>query len=113
MTREERELAFAMRMDGKTWEEIAEVLGYDPEAVRQDLTRVVQKQSRDSKIIYPEIKEYIRKECNGSIYTFACRCNMSKSTMYSIICEGEKPSRKSVAKILEETGLKYKEAFKR
>lgn len=111
MTREERELAFAMRMDGKTLEEIAEVLGYDPEAVRQDLTRVVAKQNRDSKVIYPAIKTYIYKECNGSIHTFACRCGMSKSAMYGIICEGKKPSRKMASKILDETGLKYKEAF--
>jgi predicted transcriptional regulator len=110
LTREERELAFAMRLDGKTWEEIAEAIGYDTESVRKDIERVLHRKHY-SRIIYPAIKDYIQRECNGSIYSFACRCNMSKSTMYSIICEGEKPSRKSVAKILEETGLKYKEAF--
>lgn len=113
MTREERELAFEMRLDGETWEEIAEKLGYDAESVRQDMLRAINKRQRGNAVIYPAIADYIKVHCNGSIYIFACRCNMSKSTMYGIICEGEKPSRKSASKILAETGLKYKEAFNR
>ncbi len=113
MTREERELAFEMRLDGKSWEEIAEALGYDAESVRQDMLRAINKRHKGNAIIYPAIAKYIAENCNGSIYIFACRCNMSKSTMYAIICEGEKPSRKMASKILAETGLKYKEAFTR
>ena len=111
MTRKERELAFEMRLDGKTWEEIAEAIGYDAESVRQDLMRAIYNRNKGNAIIYPAIADYVKENCNGSIYSFACRCNMSKSTMYGIICEGEKPSRKSASKILAETGLKYKEAF--
>lgn len=108
MTPKEKELAEAMRLAGKTWEEIGGALNYDAETVR---VAVLHRRRREPNIIYPAIKDYIQRECNGNIYSFACRCNMSKSTMYAIICGGEKPSRKSVAKILEETGLKYKEAF--
>ena len=110
MTREERELAERLRLAGKTWEEIGETLNYDAETVR---VTVLRQGCRESGIIYPAIKEYIRRECNGNIYSFSCRCNIGKSTMYSIICGGKKPSRKSVSKILAETGLSYKEAFKR
>lgn len=113
MTREEREKAFEMRLDGKSWEEIAEVLGYDAEWIRQDMVEAINKRKKVSAVIYPAVAEHIATHCNGSIYTFACRCNMSKSAMYRIICEGEKPSRKMASKILEETGLKYKEAFSR
>ena len=110
MTKEERELAERMRLAGKTWVEIGEILNYDAETVR---VAVLRQGRRESGIIYPAIKDYIQRECNGSIYSFSCRCKMSKSTMYAIICGGEKPSRKSVSKILAETNLSYKEAFKK
>lgn len=112
MTKAEKLTAFQMRMEGISWDDIGEALGYCGTTVYQD----IQNSLRRPKILnvrFPLIKNYIERECGGSLKLFAKMCGLSENTLYG--CFSRKlhrdPSKETIDAILKQTGMSYQEAF--
>jgi len=112
MTRLELLAAAALRLDGKSWEEIGERLGYAPSAVYANLRSRILFRKRSVPCVYPAISEVIARRCSGSINAFAARCGVSYSTMYAVL-SGRASAERLQDIICAETGLSPDEAFRR
>jgi len=113
MTRAERMKAFEMRLDGKSWKEIAAQLGYTPNGVRMDMISAIRYTPRQVNCIYPALRAYIVAECGGSVEGFSRHCNIPESTMGNILVGRHQPNMDSTRLILKATGLTFDEAFRR
>lgn len=112
MTRQDRLSAFQMRLNGKSWGQIADALGYEYTSVYLDMNRVLQRGVRRlMPVIYPRLREYIIQNCEGSTARFARRCGVSPNTMYCALSGAKPVSAKTARTILRETGLTFEQAF--
>lgn len=113
MSNEEKLRAFAMRLEGKTWDEIGAELHYTKQAVHQALYSVLCGGERSAQIVYPEIREYIARRHDGSVSAFAADIEMGASYVRRVLFCGEKPSAKLSAKITSAMGVTEEEAFRK
>lgn len=113
MTNEERIKALQMRLDGKSWEYIANVLGYSKTTVTEDLKACIVHPPRQVNCVYPALKRIIVERYGGSVYAFARDCGISNNAMYYVLPSKRPPGRKVLSAILSTTGLSYEEAFRR
>lgn len=111
MNNEDRKKAFAMRLNGATYEEIAEALHYDPGTVARDLKLVLERKARQPKIMYPAILDYVQRHCSGSIEVFARRMGVSPHRLRLVLVHGAMPSEHMLTKVSEQMGMKREEAF--
>lgn len=111
MTKQERMLAFSMRCDGYSYEEIGEQLSYEPRTISKDLHTVLEKSPRTPLIRYPAIREFVRVRCGGSIERFAERMRVSPHRLRRFLVHGDMPTERMLDKITEATGLTREEAF--
>ena len=111
MTRQERMKAFEMRLDGKSWTEIGQELGYSHSTVYGDLRLCILSQKKPVPCIYPALAEIISHEYDGSITAFAERCGSSYNAMYSVLSGRTTPNSLGKA-ICTVTGLSHAEAFR-
>lgn len=112
MTRQERMKAFEMRLDGKSWDDIAAVLGYTTNNVRIDIIHCIRYTPRQITCVYPAIRQYITANCYGSAHQFARDCGVPYSTMGNILNGRHTPSLETATAILQATGLSVDEAFR-
>ena len=112
MTKTERLRAFEMRLDGMTWAQIAERIGYTPQTVSDDLRACLNSLPRQVSCCYPAIRDVISRRFDGSIRSFALHCGLPVNSVYYLISgRAVSPSRKVVDAVLAATGLTYEEAF--
>lgn len=112
MTNDERIKAFTMRLDGKTWEEIGDVLHYAPCTARADIVRCINAAPRKIRCCYPAIRRVIIDQY-GSIRNFSAVCGFHSNTIRLVLSGRCRPSRRVADAILAATGLSYEEAFRR
>ena len=112
MTRAERIAAFAMRLDGKSWVEIGETLGYSPGAALKDLRSCLEGTQKAAYCVYPAIARAIQEEFGGSIRSLADAAGISYNTAYNILTGRADPGRHA-AILSEAAGLPAEVAFMR
>lgn len=111
MTREEKIEAFAMRLDGKTYEEIGKRFGL----TKQRIEQILNVSGRDMSlrgIIYPNLLRHIR-EHYGSVPKFddALCAGRNPSLMYRRLRGEGIITISEVREILELTGMTFEECF--
>lgn len=112
MTKQERMKAFEMRLDGSSWLEIADVLGYTATTVQCDLRSCLSAAPRQVNCVYPALRRVITERYGGSVRTFASACGLSTNSLYAVLPGRSRPSVNMINAILKETGLCYEEAFR-
>ena len=113
MSNEEKLRAFALRLEGKTWEEIGEIMHYTKQSVHQALYSVLSGGERSTLVAYPEIREYITRRHGGSVAAFATEMQMSASYVRRVLFCGERPSEKLVKNVTAALGVSEEEAFRK
>lgn len=113
MTKDDKVLAYSMRLDGYSFREIAEKLGVSIQAVQKAIPPVENRViKRTVTCIYPNIYAWMRKN-DINIDKLSNLCSVSYMTIKRMLI-GESETRKStIDKILEVTGMTYEEAFKK
>lgn len=112
MTREEKIEAFAMRLDGKTYEEIGKRFGL----TKQRIEQILNVSGRDMSlkgIIYPNLCRHIR-EHYGSVPKFDDAlgyAGRNPNLMYRRLRGEGTIAISEVRKILELTGMTFEECF--
>ena len=113
MAREQKLKAYEMRLDGFTFQEIADYLGITRQAVHQGIPVKGETSPHCyKKIIYKNLRKYIEQK-EISLSKFAELCRISCPTLYRILCDGSMPTKKTIDKILAATCMTYEEAFAR
>lgn len=111
MTRDERIKAFTMRIDGYSWDDISEAVGYEASSVFADLTRCIRKKRRAVPIIYPAIREICYQCFDGSVYKMALSLGISESTFREQMNGTVQPSGNTIRSILSAFDLTFEQAF--
>lgn len=111
MTREEKIDAFAMRLDGFTYEEIGQKYGMSKERVRQIFANVTAESGIARKnYIFPNIRDWMVKNKVNQYY-FAKKLGTTQTTISAILTGKHNPSFKFIQCVLETTGMTYEVAF--
>lgn len=113
MTKHERMVAFEMRLDGKSWREIGDALGYAHTTIYNDLSACLVTHPRTPICPYPALRRVIEEQYGGSIHSFAAACGLTYNAMYYTLTGRSKlaPARQRI--ICSVTGLSPDEAFQR
>ena len=111
MSDEERQIAFAMRLRGATFEEIAELLHYDPTTIFRDLHSVLEKVHREPAIRFPAVHEFLRVHFDGSIEAFARSIRVSPHRLRRFLVCGDMPTEHMLDKITTAMHMTREEAF--
>lgn len=111
MTRNDRIQAFRLRLDGLSWRQVGEVLGYDGRSVQRDVEQVVRRGQRRPKTPYAGFSSYIIRFCGGSIQEFARQCCLPYSTVYAVLTGDRAAGEETLERLLTVTGLTVEEAF--
>ena len=112
MKQEERIKAFTLRCEGKTWAQIGEILHYDEQTVSKDLHAVIKRlPKRRQGIRYPHLREYVQRQCGGSITVFAGQMGVSPYRLRRVLVHGDKASPKLCSKIQTATHLSGEQVF--
>ena len=113
MTNEERRRAFALRLDGMSWERIGKTLGYCGTTISNDLSLCLRRGPRRLAICYPALRRYVVEQCGGSVKQLSAACRLPYSTLKSVLAGRQNPSKAVVDAILQATGLPYEAAFEK
>lgn len=111
MTKDEIRLVKQLREEGVSVFDIAERMGYAPDTVRYALANP--ERSLKQEIIFPRLRNFIIENCESSVSRFAKLCDISGSTMVSILDGSHDVMKKNIDKILCATGMSYEDAFER
>lgn len=111
MEQEERVKAFVLRCEGKTWAQIGKILHYDEQTVSKELHAVLKKQPRRPAIRYPYLKEYVHRQCGGSITVFARQMEVSPYHLRQVLVGGKQAGPKLQQKIEILTKIPAEKAF--
>ncbi len=111
MNRDDRIRAFSLRCDGMTWEEIGQVMHYDGQSVAKDLRSVLEKRPRIPDVRSPAVRDYLVRECSGSLPELAARMGVSPYRLRRVLVYGDQPTQHMRVKLLAVTNLTEEEAF--
>ena len=112
MTNQERRRAFALRLEGGSWESIGKALGYCGSTIYNDLSMCLRRPPRAPNICYPAIRKYVVEHCGGNITCFASACGVSVNSLYTVLRGAARPRKHIVDALLRTTGLPYEDAFR-
>ena len=113
MNREDKIEVFKMRLDGFTYQEIAEKFGVSRQYINQMLQNVISERRNKTlnKIVYPNIANWLKdNEC--SISEFAIRVGIKRSTLDRKLYGRNKFNSDEIKRILDVTGMKFEECLK-
>ena len=113
MNREDKIEVFKMRLDGFTYQEIAEKYGVSRQYINQMLQNVISEKRNKAlnKIVYPNIANWL-KDNERSISEFAIRVGIKRSALYNKLYGRNKFNSDEIKRILDVTGMKFEECFK-
>lgn len=112
MTNEEKVEAYRMRLEGATFQEIANKFGCSRQNVHQIVPFVDKGFVKPSfTCIYPNIEKWRRKN-RITLNQLSYLCGISYQTIVRSLSVKGNPTKKVIDSILEATGLTYEEAFK-
>lgn len=113
MTRDQKIEAFTMRIDGYSYQEIANKMGVSRQAVQDYLQRSISYNLRKVRFcgncVYPNILKYMQDH-KMNLSDFANAVEMNYANL-SRVLKGKNTSKTSIDKILKVTGMTYEEAF--
>lgn len=114
MTREEKIQAFAMRLDGATYQEIGNKFGVSRQRIEQVINKKLQKPSKrfiGKGFLYPNlIKWMIENEM--SIHDLTETLGLNRSATLTLKLKGKSEFKKrEIDIILAKTNMKYEECF--
>lgn len=105
MTNTQKMQAFEMRINGYTWDEIGEKLGYAGSSVRDGLTSCIRGATRKPACcIYPNLQKYIAENYSGSIPEFSEACGIGYAALYKFLT-GRTSSRRIAVALQSFTGI--------
>ena len=113
MNREDKIEVFKMRLDGFTYQEIAEKYGVSRQYINQMLQNVISEKRNKAlnKIVYPNIANWLKdNEC--SISEFVIRVGIKRSTLDYKLRGRNKFNSDEIKRILDVTGMKFEECLK-
>ena len=113
MNREDKIEVFKMRLDGFTYQEIAEKYGVSKQYINQMLQNIISEKRNKSlnKIVYPNIANWLKgNEC--SISEFERKTGIKRATLDRKLQGVAKFSYDEIKIILDVTGMKFEECFK-
>ena len=114
MTNRDRAEAYFMRLEGSSFQEIANRFGVSRQCIQQCLNGLCERTPRRNldTIIYPAIKNYM-KENRLSFNGFSHSCGISLGSIVGGLCGKNEISKRVIDAILDVTGMTYEEAFKK
>ena len=113
MNRDDKIEVFKMRLDGFSYQEIAEKFGVSKQYINQMLQNVISERRNKAvnKIVYPNIANWLKgNDC--SISEFAIRVGMKRPTLDSKLYGRNKFNSDEIKRILDVTGMKFEECLK-
>lgn len=113
MNRDDKIKAFKMRLDGFSYQEIAEKFGVSKQYINQMLQNVISERRNKAvnKIVYPNIANWLKdNEC--SISEFVIRVGIKRSTLDHKLRGRNKFNSDEIKRILDVTGMKFEECLK-
>ena len=113
ISNEDKVKMFSMRLEGATFQEIADKFGISRQRVQQLLcSNRPSTRKTLNKIVYPNIAKWL--DDNGmNIYCFGERCGLSSTSLRNFLLLDLGCTKYTIDKILEVTGLTYEEAFRK
>ena len=113
MNRDDKIEVFKMRLDGFSYQEIAEKFGVSKQYINQMLQNVISERRNKAvnKIVYPNIANWL-KDNDCSISEFAIRVGIRRSILYNKLYGRNKFNSDEIKRILDVTGMKFEECLK-
>jgi len=118
MTREQKIEAFTMRLDGMSYQVIADKFNVSKQCIQQMLiggTRRNQFRKWESEFVYPNLYKYMNSNGFRTLKKFQEHLGLDITPSYfGKRCKGELSfSIEEAQKIIEVTGMSFEEAFKK
>lgn len=112
MTKEEKLMAYSMRLDGKTLQEIADHFCVSRQRIHQLLPRdsILCRPESYRGFIYPNITKYLR-DSDKTVALFSEEIGVSVSGLRSNLTGKRTLCKSTIDAILRVTGMTYEEAF--
>ena len=114
MTNRDRAEAYYMRLNGSSLQEIADQFGVSKQLIAQFLPysrHVTCHPHNLEACIFPEIRNFLETE-RMTYNRFAVLCGMGTQNIYNALTGKANPSKSTIDRILEVTGLPYEVAFR-
>lgn len=115
LTNSDRAHAYLMRLNGMSFQEIADHFGVSKQCIAQLLPcsgRSYQRNRVPERCVYVGIREYMIRE-RMTYARLAALCGLGAATVQGTLTGKNSPVKKTIDAILEATGLSYEEAFRR
>lgn len=113
MKKEDKVLAYSMRLDGCSFREIAEKLGVTKQAVQQAIPSIEKRAIKEiPDCVYPNIYAWMKKRM-VSVKDFSTLCNVAYVTIRRTLSGETTLNKTTIDKILEVTEMTYEEAFRK
>ena len=113
MTREQKIDAFTMRIDGYTYQEIADKYTVTKQYIQQMLYYICTKSGVIRKrYVYPNIYEWMEQN-DVTQFKLAKTLGISQKTISSCLTGKFEPSMKFIKLVLKETGMTFEKAFEK
>ena len=114
MNREDKIEVFKMRLDGFTYQEIAEKYGVSKQYINQMLQNVISEKRNKAlnKIVYPNIANWLKDNEYSSISEFARKTRIQRATLSNKLHGTGKFNSDEIKRILDVTGMKFEECLK-
>lgn len=113
MTKEEKILAYSMRLDGASLQKIADQFGVTREYIRQITNGACNRASvrdRVSDCVYPNIRRWlVENKC--SYNALAIKCDLYLNSVQLALKGSDGTQKKTIDAILKATGMTYETAF--
>ena len=114
MSNRDKADAYFMRLEGKTFQGIADQFGVSKQNIHQILLGVCERPPRRDleTIVYPSIKKFM-KENRLSFSGISRLCGINIGPIINGLCGKNDISKRTIDAILDVTGMAYEEAFKK
>lgn len=110
MTKEDKIKAYAMRLDGASFQQIADEFGVTRQYIHQVITKPGGRDRPIRRYIYPNIAIWMHEK-RHSAKALAADIQVSQQCITKILKGKGNPSKQTIDRILEVTGMTYEQAF--
>ncbi len=112
MNNRDRAEAYFMRLEGSTYQEIADKFGVTKQHVQHILTGVCERSPRRGldTVVFPSIRNYM-EEKELTFAALSRLCGLRVGTIINGLCGITDMTKKTIDVILDATGMTYEQAF--
>lgn len=114
MTNRDKAEAYFMRLEGKSFQEIANQFGVSRQNIHRILNGVCERTPRRSldTVVFPEIRNYM-SENRLSFNSFSNLLGISVGAVINGLCGKNDITKNFIDRVLDTTGMTYEQAFKK